>query len=134
MKKQLIGGSCTAVLLAASLFLNPCTSKAQDKPKPAPTVTAANTRPYPFSGRLESVNREKMTITLVGKEKPRTLHLTSDTKIEKAGQPATLADATAGDSVAGRVLKSPDGRETLVSLRIGAKPSKEEKPGNDRTE
>jgi hypothetical protein len=68
------------------------------------------------------VDKEKKTITLMGKEKSRTLHLQTDTKIEMAGKPATLADAKVGETVAGRVIKSPDGKELLVSLRIGPKP------------
>jgi hypothetical protein len=121
MKKHQVGGICTAVLLAASLLVNPFAARAQDKGKPAAAAEAKSARPYPFSGKLAAIDKEKKTITLMGKEKSRTLHLLASTKIVKAGKPATLDDATVGDEIGGQLLKSGDGREEIVSLRIGTK-------------
>jgi hypothetical protein len=124
MKKHTHGGLYLAVLLAASFLTAPLTASAQasasDKAKPAEAATKAP-RPYPFSGKLGAVDKEKKTITLIGKERSRTLHLNDETKIQKLGKPATLEDAAVGEEVAGQLRKTTDGKETLVSLRIGPK-------------
>jgi hypothetical protein len=125
MKKHTTGGLYLAVLLAASFLTAPLTASAQannasDKAKPAEAATKAP-RPYPFSGKLGAVDKEKKTITIIGKERSRTLHLNDETKIQKLGKPATLEDAAVGEEVAGQLRKTDDGKETLVSLRIGPK-------------
>ncbi len=131
MKKHIIGGLCLAVLLAASALTAPTTASAQanaaDKAKPAEAAAKAP-RPYPFSGKLGAVDQEKKTITLMGKERSRTLHLNHETKIMLQGKPATLADAVVGQEVAGQLRKTDDGKETLVSLRIGPKVEEKKAP------
>ena len=62
-----------------------------------------------------------MTFT-IGK---RTFEVTSETKIEKDGQPATLSDATAGETVGGTYKKSDDGKLAAISVRFGDKKKKE---------
>ncbi|MEW6158789.1 MAG: hypothetical protein AB1813_15290 [Verrucomicrobiota bacterium] len=86
---------------------------------------------YPFNGKLDSVDKTAMTVTVAGKENKRILHITSETRIMKAGKPATLDDAVVGEAIGGQALKTPDGKEQAVSLRLGAKPDapeKKEKP------
>jgi hypothetical protein len=41
----------------------------------------------------------------------------------KSGKPATLADGTVGDEVAGSYRKDADGKNNAVSIRFGAKPA-----------
>jgi Cu/Ag efflux protein CusF len=132
MKKHTSGGLFIAVLLAASLVTTPLTSSAQDKEKPAAAAEAKQPRPYPFSGKLGAVDKEKKTITILGKEKSRTLYLDGQTKIMKQEKPATLEDAAVGEDVAGQLRKTEDGKEMVISLRIGPKPAAEEKPAKEK--
>jgi len=125
MKTTNTGGLFFAVILAASLVTTPLVTLAQDKPKEpeAPAATdAKQPRPYPFSGKVSAVDKEKKTITLLGKEKSRTLHLDGNTKIMKNDKAATLDETVVGDEVAGQLRKTDDGKEILVSFRIGPKP------------
>lgn len=126
MKPTNTGGLFFAALLAASLVTQPLAAFAQDKPKEkdAPAATdAKQPRPYPFSGKVGAVDKEKKTITLLGKEKNRTLHLDAATKVMKNDKAATLEETMVGDEVAGQLRKTDDGKEILVSLRIGPKPA-----------
>jgi len=122
MKKHTNGGLFFAVLLAASVITTPFTLPAQDKDQPV-AAEAKPPRPYPFSGKLGAVDKEKKTVTIMGKEKSRTLHLDEKTKVVKNEKPATLEDAVVGEEVAGQLRKTDDGKELLVSLRLGAKPA-----------
>lgn len=128
MKKHTIGGLFIAVILAASVITTPVTLIAQDKEKPATVSESKQPRPYPFSGKLGAVDKEKKTITIMGKEKSRTLHLDDQTKIVKNDKAATLDEAAVGNEVGGQLRKTDDGREVLVSLRLGAKPAAAAKP------
>jgi hypothetical protein len=127
MKKPNNGGLFSAVLLAASLVITPFVASAQDSATPpAAGAEARQPRPYPFNGKINAVDKEKKTITLLGKEKNRTLHVDDKTRIVKNEKPASLADAAVGDEIAGQLRKMDDGREILVSLRIGPKPAREQ--------
>lgn len=113
--------------LAAFAALASLDSQAAEKATPAPAATKEKKSDRaPFHGKLQAVDRTAQTITLEGKEKKRTIHLTGQTRIAKAGKPATLDDALVGEVVAGQILKTTDGREEAISLRLGEKP--EEKP------
>jgi hypothetical protein len=76
----------------------------------------------PFQGKISAVDTSANTLTLAGKVKNRTITLTSETKITKNGQPATLGDATVGDVVGGRAKLTAEGHFEALSLRIGPKP------------
>lgn len=139
MKKNYYGVLLFAVLLAAGSLMSPLSVVAQgaEKEKPAAKAEAKSQRPYPFHGKLGAMDKEKKTLTIIGKEKSRTLYLQAKTKIEKNGKPATFEDAAIGEEIAGRVTKSSDGKEMLVSLRIGPKPAakpKKEKPAKGKKE
>jgi len=56
----------------------------------------------------------------------RTFHVTSETRIMKAGKPATLDDAVVGEEVGG-TYKEADGKLNAVSLRLGPRPEGGEK-------
>ena len=49
-------------------------------------------------------------------------HVTSETKITKAGKPATLDDGVVGEPVSGYVKPTEDGKMTATTMRFGAKP------------
>ena len=72
----------------------------------------------PFHGKLAAVDTKAMTLT-VGK---LTLQVTSDTKITKDGQPATLADGVVGEPVGGAYNKADDGKLNATVVHFGAKP------------
>ena len=57
----------------------------------------------------------------------RKFFATSTTKIMKAGKPAILTDALAGDEVGGAYRDVGNGKLELISLRIGPKPAEEKK-------
>ena len=75
------------------------------------------------------VDKTAKTITLEGKEKGRTYHITSTSKITKAGKPAVLDDVVVGQSVGG-LAKETAGKLEVATLNIGAsagKPKEAEK-------
>ena len=120
-------------LLTSIISLSPA-ALAAEKAAPA-EASAKEKRPnHPFRGKLSAVDKSAMTISLEGKEKPRTIRITAQTRIAKAGKPATLADAIIGDEVAGQVVKTAEGHEEALSLRLGAKPEPEPKAKKETKE
>jgi hypothetical protein len=88
----------------------------------------------PFRGKLESADNVNKTLTIKGKEKDRTIHITSQTKLTKDGQPAVFGDAVPGEEVAGSVRENADGKIEAVSVRFGAKASDKSKPKKEPKE
>jgi len=83
---------------------------------PAP-VTDKKAVPGPFHGKLMAIDKVAKTIS-VGK---RTFHITSETKMKKAGRPATLQDAIVGEPASGYVKPTPDGKWIAASVNFGPK-------------
>src|SRR5688500_15088317 len=83
------------------------TEKKESK-RPAPSVT-------PFHGKLKGVDASANTIAVGA----LTVHVTSDTKVMKAGKPATLADGVVGEEVAGAYKKTESGQLTATTVRFG---------------
>jgi len=113
----------TITLLTTIAVLAPHRAQADDK-KPATEAVDQDKQQarIPFQGKLSGVDKSALTITLEGKEKKRTIHLTSQTRIVKAGKPATLNDAVSGEEVGGQLVRTGDGKEEAISLRLGPKP------------
>jgi hypothetical protein len=88
----------------------------------------------PFRGKINAVDKLGMTVTLDGKEKKRVIHITPQTRIAKAGKPAKLEDAVIGEEVGGQAIRSTNGKEEAVSLRIGPKPDAKGKGKDDAEE
>lgn len=109
-------------LLAAALVAGPATLNAQETNKHAEKKVThekvSKSGVIPFHGKLKAADKTAKTIT-IGET---TVQITSDTKIQKNGKPATFDDAVVGESVGGAYKKSDDGKLNAVSLRIGAKP------------
>lgn len=132
MKKSIIQFSSLS-LLAATLLAAPAVVRAQDSAtnvppsgagQPAPPAHKAKKHDHTvFNGKLASVDTKAMNLT-VGE---RTFEITSETKITKAGQPATLADGVVGEPVAGTYKKGTDGKLTAMSIHFGAKAEGEKK-------
>lgn len=113
----------TVATLAATstLRLSAADNKTPDK-KEAPAKDTLP-RALPFRGKIGAVDKQAKTIK-VGE---RTFHVTSDTKINKAGKAATLDDASVDEEVGGSYREGTDKKLNLVSLRIGARPNAEPK-------
>jgi len=71
----------------------------------------------PFHGKLAALDKVAKTIT-VGK---RTFQITSETKIKKAGKPATLEDGVVGETVSGYVKPAADGKLFASTVNFGPK-------------
>jgi hypothetical protein len=113
-------------LLAAAVAGMPLQLLAQSTNKPAaekkPAAGKAESAPKkksarPFHGKLAAVDLTAKTIQ-VGKS---TYHITSETKITKAGQPATLADGVVGEPVSGYVEPTEGDKMAARTVRFGAK-------------
>lgn len=105
-----------ALLVAAFAAVHTLPVAAADD-KPAEKKEAP-TRAIPFRGKIASVDKQAKTIK-VGE---RTFQLTSDSRIAKAGKPATLDDAVVGEDVGGQYREGADKKLNVVSLRFGPRP------------
>jgi hypothetical protein len=116
MKKLFLILTATAFTACTLTPVIAADAKPADK-KEAPAKEAAP-RALPFRGKIGAVDKTAKTIK-VGE---RTFQVTADTKINKAGKPATLDDATVGEEIGGSYREGTDKKLNLVSLRIGARP------------
>jgi hypothetical protein len=110
-------------LFAAALVAMPALSRAEVTNAPASGQTAQPKHKKnnpPFHGILKAVDTGAKTLT-VG---TLTLQITSDTKITKDGQPATLSDGVVGEPVSGAYTKTDDGKPNALIVHFGAKPKK----------
>ncbi len=69
----------------------------------------------PFRGKLVALDKVKKTIT-VGK---RTFQITSETKLFKAGKPATFDDAVVGELASGGFKLAADGKLIATKVTFG---------------
>lgn len=118
---------CLASVLAAGSFSANAADKAPEKKaeKAEKKAEKAVTKSRPVMGKIEAVDKTMKTLTLSG-EKKQVLQVTSETKIIKAGKPATFDDATVGEEIGGSVVEE-GGKLVLKSLRVGAKPGEGDK-------
>ena len=116
-------------LLAAAIAGMPAQLLAQSTNKPAAEKksgaakkesAAKKKSAHPFRGKLAAVDKTAKTIQ-VGKS---IYHITSETKITKAGQPATLEDGVVGEPTTGYVKPTEDGKMTATTVRFGPKVEK----------
>ncbi|HYE32305.1 MAG TPA: hypothetical protein VEH27_12810 [Methylomirabilota bacterium] len=82
---------------------------------------SAPAKPFPYHGKLASVDPQKMTITLEGKKQPRVILVTGATKFTRDGKTVKLADGRPGDPVAGLMIKTAEGKQQAISVRFGPK-------------
>jgi len=118
-----IGAVC---LLAAAIAGMPVQLLAQSTNKPAADKKSAAARKdsaakkktaHPFHGKLAEVDKVAKTIK-VGES---IYQITSETKITKAGKPATLEDGVVGEPVSGYAKPTEAGKMTATTVRFGAK-------------
>jgi hypothetical protein len=106
-------------LLAAAVALAPTQGWAQEKKKDDAAAEKKGERKggNVFRGKIGAVDKAAKTLK-VGE---RTFQITSETRIMKAGKPATLDDAVVGEEIGG-TYKEADGKLNAVSLRLGPRP------------
>lgn len=123
MRKTIVLLLVTSLLtaIAAGTSVRVCAAEKAAPPAKAEKKKAVTA--VPFQGKINALDKIAMTITLEGKEKTRTIFVTSKTKIMKDGKPATFDDARVGDEVAGQVRET-DGKLEAASIRLGPKPAK----------
>lgn len=109
-------------------------SKAAKKKSDESRAKEPRAKQMPFQGKLGAVDKVNKTITIKGKEKDRTFHVTSNTKLSKDGKPAVLDDAMVGDEVAGLVRKNADGKVEALLVCFGAKARDQAKPKQEKPE
>lgn len=123
MKKLII-----SILIAAFAATAAMPVMAADE-KPAKKEAAPAARAIPFRGKITAVDKSAKTVK-VGE---RTFHVTSETRIIKAGKPATLDEATVGEDVGLAYREGDDKKLNLVTLRVGPRPEapKKDAPKQD---
>lgn len=121
---KIIPRSIGLLAFAATLAAVPWRAGAADEKADAPAAgqPAKSTRGIPFRGKISKVDKTAKTITIGSAERPRTFHITSETRLMKAGKPAILDDAVEGEEVGGTYRKAEDGRLMALSVRLGPKP------------
>jgi hypothetical protein len=126
-----------ALLLTALAFLAPfhASAKGKKSPTPEPSATASpatspamkKPRPFPYHGKIASVDASAKTFT-VGK---RTFKVMETTTITKDGAPATMSDVTAGAMVGGSYWKKEDGSLEAKTVKLKSAGSMTATPGAD---
>ena len=114
-----------ALVIVVSLVLSLLGStsvQAQSTNKPAATKKtgqkdAAHKSAHPFHGKLAAVDKSAKTIT-IGKS---VYEITSETKIQKNGKPATLEDGVVGEEASGYAKPTDGGKMYAASLTFGPK-------------
>ena len=111
---------CLLGLLAGGIAGTSAQLRAQDTNRTAAEKKQGKSRQTsvtPFHGHLKSVDTAAQTIS-VGTV---TIQITAETKIDKAGKPATLQEGAVGELVSGGYTKSGDGKCLATSLHLGPK-------------
>ena len=117
MKKQI----ALLALAATALIAAPATIYAQDAAATTPAATPAPKKHGAgVHGAVVAVDATAQTVTVGTK----TYNVTSDTKITKAGQPATLSDITVGETVSIGYKKDEAGKLNATTIHVGAKKKK----------
>lgn len=123
MKKSILRTGLAGLLVLAltaspTLLLAQTTNKAPAEKKATTKDTAEKKASAgPFHGKLAAVDKTAKTIT-VGK---RTFQVTSETKIHKAGKPATFEEGVVGEEVSGYVKPTDDGKLVATTINFGPK-------------
>jgi hypothetical protein len=113
-------------LLAAAIVGMPARLLAQTTNNPAANkkaavakkdTTAKKKSAHPFRGKLAAVDKAAKTIK-VGES---IYQITSETKITKAGKPATLEDGVVDEPVTGYAKPTDDGKMAATTVHFGAK-------------
>lgn len=128
LKYAVLGLLAAALVAAPGQALGQGTNKTEKTKKATveKAEKAGKSGITPFRGKISAVDKTAKTIS-VGE---RTFQITSETRIIKAGKPATLDDAAVGEEVGGSYVKAEDGKLMAKMVRIGPKP--EPAPGAEK--
>ena len=119
---NLIGAAVCAAFLLTS---NPLAAADPAADPAAPhAAKKVSTHPYPFRGTVDSLDAAGKTIQLDGKKNDRTIHVTAESVLEKAGKPAKFEEIAPGDYAKGLVTRPDGSREVLVKGTFGPRPEK----------
>jgi Cu/Ag efflux protein CusF len=129
MKKHITHLLCLAVVSLLAVGTATAQEKKDGKPAEKGEVKKKDGA-IPYNGKITAADAAAKTVTLSG-EKARVLHITSETRITKDGQPATFADAKVGEEVGGQ-YREVDGKLNAASLRIGPAPAKKKKADGEK--
>jgi hypothetical protein len=140
MTASFIKKSLAALLATAFVAATACVQAQESSAAPAGTNAPAVSHPKKertvWSGTLSAVDKTAMTVTIKKKEVEKTFQVTSETKIHKAGEPATLEDGVIGEDASVSYRKTTDTNAVpkAVSLRFGAaEKKKSEQPASSNT-
>jgi hypothetical protein len=116
---KLLAKACLALLAALSMTAFTANAQTDSTSTNKPPV-AAKPRPKPYMGTIASVDATAKTITVtLTSGASQTIHIGSKTKIKKDMEPATLADAAAGQKVKGSAHKDDSGDWVANTVNIG---------------
>ncbi len=107
----------TPALLPTDTGLAPSISTNAPSAKPKPK------KPKPvnvISGKISSLDKTNMTVTVEGKKKSHTYAVTSASRFTKTGKPATFAEVAVGEQVRGIFAKTKAGGERIATLELNA--------------
>lgn len=118
----LLAFTCAALASAPIQSQAQITNKVPAEKKAAsqaaePAKSEKSAKGGPFHGKLAAVDKAAKTI-VVGK---RTFQITSETRIKKAGKPATLDEGVVGETVSGYVKPGTDGKLVATTVNFGPK-------------
>ena len=125
-KTFLIPGLCAAAMFALPLSTSAASKKKSsttDSPSPAASASGSaaksGTRPFVFHGMATSVDQKAQTFTIAGKEKSRVFKVTANSKITKAGNPATMAEIVDNIEISGAYWQRDDGSLEAKTIKLG---------------
>lgn len=108
----------TAVSFFAALtFALPVLSHAQDSTNAPAAAPVKSKRGLVFRGTVSAIDTNAMTLTV----ETRTFNITSETKIKKDGEPATLDEGVVGEPVSGAYKTGDDGKLNATTVHFGGK-------------
>ena len=123
--KSLMAALLAMAVIGTSVTVRAADEKKVEKKAEAPAGEAAPKRGTPYGGTISAIDKTAMTVTVKKKEAEKSFSITAETKITKAGKPATFEDGVVGEEV-GVYSMEEGGKNVARSLRFGPKPEKKE--------
>jgi hypothetical protein len=112
---------CSVVTISFVVASTRAAEPAKQKDGNSPATTKASDQPGPlrFYGTISAVDANAKTFTVDN----QTYSIVAETQMTKAAddKPATIADATVGETVRGSYTKSSDGKLNVTKVRFGKK-------------
>jgi uncharacterized lipoprotein NlpE involved in copper resistance len=113
---------CLVLLTAATLaaFTTQAQTNAMSSSTNKPSTAPAKPKVKRYAGTIASVDKDANTITItLASGASQTIHVTSNTKIRKDGQPGVFADAVVGEKVRAFERQDDSGNWVAVTVNIG---------------